>query len=55
MTLVGNVEGKTCILVDDMADTCGTLAKAAQTLMQHKAKGVVAVYIPLLLLVDIYF
>lgn len=43
MTLVGNVEGKTCVLVDDMADTCGTLAMAAKTLMEHKAKDVVAV------------
>lgn len=43
MTLVGNVAGKTCILVDDMADTCGTLAKAAETLMSHNAKEVVAV------------
>ena len=43
MTLVGKVEGKTCVLVDDMADTCGTLAMAAKTLMEHKAKDVVAV------------
>jgi ribose-phosphate pyrophosphokinase len=42
MTLVGNVEGKTAIVVDDMADTCGTLAKAAETLIKHGAKDVVA-------------
>lgn len=29
MTLVGNVEGKVAILVDDMADTCGTICMAA--------------------------
>ena len=42
MTLVGTVQGKTAILVDDMADTCGTLAKAADTLVKHGAKDVVA-------------
>jgi ribose-phosphate pyrophosphokinase len=42
MTLVGNVRDKTAILVDDMADTCGTLAKAADTLVKHGAKDVVA-------------
>ena len=42
MTLVGNVSDKTAILVDDMADTCGTLAKAADTLVKHGAKDVVA-------------
>lgn len=42
MVLVGDVEGKTAILVDDMADTCGTLAKAAETVKQHGAKEVVA-------------
>jgi ribose-phosphate pyrophosphokinase len=31
--LVGNVEGKTAILIDDMADTCGTLALAAKHLL----------------------
>ena len=29
MTLVGSVEGKVAILVDDMADTCGTICMAA--------------------------
>ncbi|RMZ77007.1 hypothetical protein DV738_g4570, partial [Chaetothyriales sp. CBS 135597] len=42
MTLVGSVEGKIAILVDDMADTCGTLAKAADTLRKNGAKDVVA-------------
>lgn len=42
MTLVGNVAGMTAILVDDMADTCGTLAKAADTLVEHGARDVVA-------------
>ena len=42
MTLVGNVQGKIAVLVDDMADTCGTLAKAADTLIKHGAKDVVA-------------
>ncbi|KAI9179389.1 ribose phosphate diphosphokinase subunit prs4 [Blastocladiella emersonii ATCC 22665] len=41
MVLVGEVTGKTAILVDDMADTCGTLGHAAQTLVDH---GAVAVY-----------
>jgi ribose-phosphate pyrophosphokinase len=43
MTLVGDVAGKVAILVDDMADTCGTLVKAAETLKLHNAKEVVAI------------
>jgi ribose-phosphate pyrophosphokinase len=43
MTLVGNVEGKVAILVDDMADTCGTLDKAATTLKENGAKEVYAI------------
>lgn len=43
MVLVGDVENKIAILVDDMADTCGTLAKAAETVMMHKAREVVAI------------
>ncbi|CEQ41053.1 SPOSA6832_02738, partial [Sporobolomyces salmonicolor] len=42
MVLVGNVEGKTAILIDDMADTCGTLALAAKHLLAGGAKQVVA-------------
>ena len=43
MVLVGDVQDKIAILVDDMADTCGTLVKAADTVMQHGAKEVVAI------------
>ena len=43
MVLVGDVKDKIAILVDDMADTCGTLVKAADTLKQHGAKEVVAI------------
>jgi len=42
MVLVGVVRGKTCVLVDDIADTCGTLAKAAATLVEHGAENVIA-------------
>ncbi len=34
MVLVGNVKGKVAILVDDMADTCGTLCLAARHLIE---------------------
>ncbi|CAZ83523.1 unnamed protein product [Tuber melanosporum] len=43
MVLVGDVQSKIAILVDDMADTCGTLVKAAQTLKKHGAQEVVAI------------
>ncbi|KAL8901921.1 MAG: hypothetical protein Q9207_004962 [Kuettlingeria erythrocarpa] len=43
MTLVGDVRSKICILVDDMADTCGTLVKAAETCLEHGAAEVVAI------------
>lgn len=42
MTLVGSVTGKVAIIVDDMADTCGTLALAASTLLQNGATEVYA-------------
>jgi ribose-phosphate pyrophosphokinase len=42
MNVVGDVEGQTCIIVDDMVDTGGTLIKAAQTLRDRGAKRVVA-------------
>lgn len=40
MTVIGNVEGKVCIIVDDIADTAGTLCKAADLLMKCGAKEV---------------
>ncbi|KAJ9061209.1 ribose phosphate diphosphokinase subunit prs4 [Entomophthora muscae] len=43
MVLVGDVSGKIAILVDDMADTCGTLGLAAQILMEKGAKSVYAI------------
>ena len=45
MTLVGNVQDKVAIVVDDMADTCGTLAKAAETLRSHGASKVHALVV----------
>lgn len=42
MNLIGNVEGRTCILVDDMVDTAGTLCKAADALQERGALKVVA-------------
>jgi ribose-phosphate pyrophosphokinase len=43
MELIGNVEGKNVILVDDMVDTAGTLTKAADLMMERGAKSVRAV------------
>lgn len=42
MHIIGDVEGRDCIIVDDMIDTGGTLAKAADALKQHGAKRVYA-------------
>ncbi len=42
MNIIGEVEGKTCVLVDDMVDTAGTLCHAAEALKDHGAKRVVA-------------
>ncbi|PVU95487.1 hypothetical protein BB561_001799 [Smittium simulii] len=45
MVLVGDVKDKIAILVDDMADTCGTLGLAAKTLMDNSAVKVYAIVI----------
>jgi ribose-phosphate pyrophosphokinase len=42
MHIIGEVSGRTCILVDDMVDTAGTLCKAATALKEHGATKVVA-------------
>ena len=43
MELIGNVEGKNVVLVDDMVDTAGTLTKAADLMMGRGAKSVRAI------------
>ena len=40
MTVIGEVTGKTCIIVDDMCDTAGTLCKAAEVLLENGAAEV---------------
>ena len=40
MTVIGDVKGQTCIIVDDMCDTAGTLCKAAEVLIENGAKEV---------------
>ncbi len=42
MNIIGEVKGKTCVMVDDMVDTAGTLCQAAQALKEEGAKRVVA-------------
>ena len=42
MNIIGDVEGKKCILIDDMIDTAGTIANAANALKDLGAKNVYA-------------
>ncbi|MCV6626665.1 MAG: ribose-phosphate pyrophosphokinase [Cellvibrionaceae bacterium] len=42
MNLIGEVDGRTCLLVDDMVDTAGTLCNAAAALKERGATKVVA-------------
>jgi len=42
MNIIGDVEDRTCIIVDDMVDTAGTLCEAAGALKKHGAAKVVA-------------
>jgi ribose-phosphate pyrophosphokinase len=42
MNVIGDVEGKECILYDDMIDTAGTITKAAKALKDNGAKRVIA-------------
>ena len=43
MVLVGDVRDRIAIIVDDMADTCGTLVKAADVVMDHGAREAIAI------------
>ncbi|MDO4987862.1 MAG: ribose-phosphate pyrophosphokinase [Synergistes sp.] len=42
MDIIGHVDGRTCIIVDDMVDTAGTMVKAAAALKERGAKAVYA-------------
>src|SRR3954452_18632470 len=42
MNVIGNVEGRTCILIDDIIDSGGTLVNAAEALLDHGATLVTA-------------
>ena len=42
MNIIGEVAGRTCVLVDDLVDTAGTLCQAAAALKEHGALRVVA-------------
>ena len=42
MNIIGEVEGRTCVIMDDIVDTAGTLCKAAAALKQHGAKRVLS-------------
>jgi ribose-phosphate pyrophosphokinase len=42
MNIIGNVKDRTCIIIDDIVDTAGTLCQAAKALVNQGAKRVVA-------------
>jgi ribose-phosphate pyrophosphokinase len=42
MNIIGEVEGRNCVIMDDMVDTAGTLTKAAEVLKERGAKKVIA-------------
>ena len=42
MHIIGEVEGRSCVIMDDIVDTAGTLCKAARALKEHGAKKVMA-------------
>jgi ribose-phosphate pyrophosphokinase len=39
MHIIGEVQGRDCVIVDDMVDTAGTLCKAAAALKEHGARA----------------
>jgi ribose-phosphate pyrophosphokinase len=42
MNIIGDVDGRSCVLIDDLVDTAGTLCRAAAALKEHGAQRVVA-------------
>jgi ribose-phosphate pyrophosphokinase len=42
MNIIGDVRDRTCVIIDDMVDTAGTLCQAASALKSHGARKVVA-------------
>ncbi len=42
MNVIGDVKGRTCLMLDDMIDTGGTICQGAQALVEHGAKQVIA-------------
>jgi ribose-phosphate pyrophosphokinase len=42
MNIIGDVDGRTCVIMDDIVDTAGTLCKAAQALKENGATRVLA-------------
>ena len=42
MNIIGDIEGKTCVIIDDMIDTANTLCKAAEALKQQGAERICA-------------
>ena len=42
MNIIGDVNGKTCLMVDDMIDTAGTICQGAEALIKNGAKEVYA-------------
>jgi len=42
MHIIGEIEGRNCVIMDDMIDTAGTLVKAAEVLKERNAKSVFA-------------
>jgi Phosphoribosylpyrophosphate synthetase len=42
MNVIGDVQGRTCLIIDDLIDTAGTLVKVAQALINAGAKTVYA-------------
>src|SRR5438034_3483910 len=42
MNIIGDVKGRTCVIMDDIVDTANTLCRAAQALKEERATRVVA-------------